>query len=499
MKKYKKIDTESGVLSYSDAKANENVVDTTTFNNNLSTADTDVQKALETIDNLSMGSLPTGTVNQTLRHNGTNWVVNDILQVKEGTVPSGAVNKLWLSCSMNNNGDCIAIAYNGRIYTRTAGVWSEQQPLGAVNKSWYCCSINDMGNCIVGNSTRLYTRIDGVWSEQQPAGDIDKTWQSCSINENNQCIAGNTQNIYIRENDVWTSQSITGNWNCCSINNNGNCIAGTNGYKLYVRTDGIWSEQQPAGLINKNWYSCSINDSNDCIVVVSNGRLYTRTNGVWTEQQPAGNISKLWSSCSINSNGDCIAGVSGGRLYIRTAGVWSEQQPAGAVDKTWRCCSINNNGDCIAGVYSGRLYARTSTVWSEQYPYLTTDTRSKVEALELLKVGSLAGTGDRPLIAKSDGTIAVGTGIVKSIIKDKVISADTSVFSYTDSQLGLDGKDLREKIIHIEPYYKASGSQYYEKIRFDTTLVRNQSAINFDSISPIPSGATVRLYISYID
>ena len=77
---------------------------------------------------------------------------------------------------------------------------------------------------------------------------------------------------------------------------------------------------------------------------------------IWSEQQPAGDLDKYWLSCSINSNGDAIAGVSGGRLYIRTNGVWSEQQPAGAVDKNWYGCSINSNGDAIAEVYNGRLY-----------------------------------------------------------------------------------------------------------------------------------------------
>ena len=80
------------------------------------------------------------------------------------------------------------------------------------------------------------------------------------------------------------------------------------------------------------------------------------TPNIWSEQQPAGNLDKYWRGCSINSNGDAIAGVGGGRLYIRTNGVWSEQQPAGAVNKYWYSCSINDNGDAIAGAYNGRLY-----------------------------------------------------------------------------------------------------------------------------------------------
>ena len=77
---------------------------------------------------------------------------------------------------------------------------------------------------------------------------------------------------------------------------------------------------------------------------------------IWSEQQPAGAVDKGWYGCSINSNGDAIAGVNNGRLYTRTNGVWSEQQPAGNVDKSWFGCSINDNGDAIAGDYNGRLY-----------------------------------------------------------------------------------------------------------------------------------------------
>ena len=77
----------------------------------------------------------------------------------------------------------------------------------------------------------------------------------------------------------------------------------------------IWSEQQPAGAVDKSWRSCSINDNGDAIAVAYNGRLYTRTNGVWSEQQPAGAVNKYWYGCSINDNGDAIAGVDGGRLY----------------------------------------------------------------------------------------------------------------------------------------------------------------------------------------
>ena len=36
---------------------------------------------------------------------------------------------------------------------------------------------------------------------------------------------------------------------------------------------------------------------------------------IWSEQQPAGNLDRNWYNCSINSNGDAIAGAYGSRLY----------------------------------------------------------------------------------------------------------------------------------------------------------------------------------------
>jgi len=56
-------------------------LDTTNFNKNLDNTVTDVQKLADKVDDLNISSLPSGTVNQTLRHNGTEWVANSTLVI----------------------------------------------------------------------------------------------------------------------------------------------------------------------------------------------------------------------------------------------------------------------------------------------------------------------------------------------------------------------------------------------------------------------------------
>jgi hypothetical protein len=111
--------------------------------------------------------------------------------------PVGNVDKSWLGCSINDNGDAIAGINGGSLYMRINGVWSGQ--LG--NNQWYCCSINNNGGVIagVGYNGLLYMRINGVWSYQTPAGNVNKHWYCCSINDNGDAIAGNSSRLYTYE------------------------------------------------------------------------------------------------------------------------------------------------------------------------------------------------------------------------------------------------------------------------------------------------------------
>lgn len=82
-----------------DPKAKQIATDTASFNKNLSSADTDVQKALETIDEMTAGGggttilndltdvvVPTPSANNVLMYNGTDWV-----NVPEGTTFSYSI------------------------------------------------------------------------------------------------------------------------------------------------------------------------------------------------------------------------------------------------------------------------------------------------------------------------------------------------------------------------------------------------------------------------
>ena len=61
----------------------------------------------------------------------------------------------------------------------------------------------------------------------------------------------------------------------------------------------------------------------------------------FTEQQPAGDVNKNWYAGSIAFDGSSVrmlAGVYNGRLYYYNGSSWAEQQPAGDVNKNWIVC-----------------------------------------------------------------------------------------------------------------------------------------------------------------
>jgi hypothetical protein len=182
---------------------------------------------------------------------------------------------------------------------------------------------------------------------------------------------------------------------------------------MYVRTNGIWSQQGPklvgAGAVSNalQGYSVAVSaDGNTAIVggpydnydnnnvAAGAAWVYTRTNGVWSQQGPklvgTGAVTNAAQgySVAISSDGNTaiIGGLADGQVgavwvFTRTNGVWSQQGPklvgTGAVGNSPHqgssvAVSADGNTALVGalgdgdGIGAAWVYTRTDGVWSQQ-------------------------------------------------------------------------------------------------------------------------------------
>ncbi len=130
---------------------------------------------------------------------------------------------------------------------------------------------------------------------------------------------------------------------------------------VYVRSNGVWSEQQKLTASDgagEDWFGSSVSISDNTAVIGAHTEytddtnppgsayVYVRSNGVWSEQQKltasdGAGRDNFGSSVSISGDTAVIGayldddnGSSSGSayVYVRSNGVWSEQQKLTASD-----------------------------------------------------------------------------------------------------------------------------------------------------------------------
>ena len=240
-------------------------------------------------------------------------------------------------------GDVFGVSTSISGDTVVIGAWSEDDP----------------GN--YSGAAYVFTRTNGVWTEQQKLESSD-----------------------IESGDAFgISTSISGD--TVVIGAYGEGDPGTNSGAAYVftRTNGVWTEQQKlesSDIEDGDVFGVSTSISGDTVVIGAYGEgdlgtysgaayVFTRTNGVWTEQQ------KLESSdiedddrfgYSTSISGDTVVigayreddpGTNSGAAYVftRTNGVWTEQQKLESSDiesRDWFGYSTSISGDTVViGAY----------------------------------------------------------------------------------------------------------------------------------------------------
>ncbi|HNN92584.1 MAG TPA: hypothetical protein PKI03_09960 [Pseudomonadota bacterium] len=310
------------------------------------------------------------------------------------------------------------------VYTRSAGVWTEQQKLVASDKvagDFFGSSVSvsaDGNTAIIGayradpggtsnaGAAYVFTRSAGVWTEQQKLVASDKAVDdlfgfsaSVSADGNTAIIGahfadpGGTSNagaayVFTRSAGVWTEQqklvasdkaasdlfgqsvSLSADGSTALIgalqaDPGGTTDAGA--AYVFTRSAGLWTEQQKLVASDNalnDFFGVSVSvsaDGNTALIGAYAANpggtgdagaayVFTRSTGVWTQQQKLVASDKAASDnfgFSVSVSGDSNTALIGavqaspggttfaGAAYVftRSAGVWTEQQKLVASDK----------------------------------------------------------------------------------------------------------------------------------------------------------------------
>jgi len=296
------------------------------------------------------------------------------------------------------------------VFTRSAGVWAEQQKLtasdGAANDLFGMRVAVDGDTAVIGaeaddvdgfdsGSAYVFTRSAGVWTEQQKLTASDAAegdWFGSSV-----AVEGDTTIIGAERDDD-------------------NGINSGSAY-VFTRSAGVWSEQQKLTASNGadfDDFGNSIAMDGDTTVIgarfgdVGNlfddfgtAYVFTRSAGVWTEQQMLTASDGAWEdqfgvSVGVSAdtvvigahlNGDNGAGSGSAYVFTRSAGVWTEQQKLtasdGAADHEFGVWVGVSGATAVIGAWqdvvdsdetgSAYVFTRSAGAWPEQEKLIASD------------------------------------------------------------------------------------------------------------------------------
>ncbi|NJO65655.1 MAG: PKD domain-containing protein [Richelia sp. RM2_1_2] len=327
------------------------------------------------------------------------------------------------------------------IFTRTGGTWTQQQKIQASDAQagdffGYSVAISDDGNTVIVGATGedttaigagaayVFTRSGGVWSEQQKiqasdAQSSDAFGVSVALSgDGNTAIVGAEQEdttangagsayVFIRISGVWTQQqkiqasdaqaddnfsrsvSLSDDGNYALISSpqedpGGTTTAGS--AYVFIRSGGVWTQQAKLIASDKaasDFFGQSVSISNDGATALIGAYLksgggaayiFTRTGVTWTQQQKilATDIAGgdlFGSSVSISGDGntalvgaygqDTGASAAGAAYFFTRAGAtWTQAKKVIASDAQlddWFGSAVaisDDNTTAIIGAYS---------------------------------------------------------------------------------------------------------------------------------------------------
>jgi hypothetical protein len=315
------------------------------------------------------------------------------------------------------------------VFTRTGGVWSQQgnklvgaDAAGSAGQGGSASLSSDGNTAIVGGMTDnggagaawIFTRTAGVWSQQGTKlvgkGVVDSAGQGISVSlsaDGNTAIVGGLYDdnsagaawVFTRTGGMWTQQGnklvgagavgSAGQGRSVSLSSDGN-TAIVGGYTdnnsagavwVFTRTGGMWSQQGSklvgAGAVGNAGQGISVSLSSDGNTAIVGGYMdnhstgaawvFTRSGGVWSQQGTklvgtgALGAGVIWQGGSVSLSADgntAIVGAffdDGGAgaawIFTRSGSVWSQQGSklvgTGAAGKAWQggCVSLSADGN----------------------------------------------------------------------------------------------------------------------------------------------------------
>jgi hypothetical protein len=228
------------------------------------------------------------------------------------------------------------------VFTRSGSTWSQQAKIvgSPISGTWrgYALSLSADGNTLaIGGPgfiysnvgfTLIYTRSAGVWTEEAVligTGRIGNSAQGSGVglsDDGNTLIVGGPEDngdigatwVFTRTGTVWTQQG-------SKLVGTGAIGGAKQGIDVAVSSDGntfVTGGYNDDGTRGANW-------------------IFTRTAGVWTQQGPklVGTGSSTDQGFNVSLSGDGNTMVTGARetdfgvgavwVFTRTAGVWTQQ------------------------------------------------------------------------------------------------------------------------------------------------------------------------------
>jgi hypothetical protein len=299
------------------------------------------------------------------------------------------------------------------VFTRTAGIWSQQQELtaadGAAGDNFgYSVAISgdtvvvgaiydDVGENPEQGSAYVFVRTAGVWTQQQKLTAADGApvdWFGFSV-----AVAGDTAVVGAYYADVGAHMNEGAAW-------------------VFTRTAGVWTQQQKLTSVDgaaNDAFGYSVAVSGDSVVVGAiwdnvganrdqgSAYIFVRSGTTWSQEQKltaADGATDDYFGYSVAVSGDSVVvgavwdNVGANRdqgsayAFTRSATVWSQQAKLTAADGATDDCfgwSISLSGDsAVVGTYgdnvgtnvsqgSAYVFSRSGTEWSQQSKLTATD------------------------------------------------------------------------------------------------------------------------------